>query len=136
MQTMIALRVMIIEDEALIALLFEDVLAELGHEVCASERTEAAAIAAAARCHPQLIISDARLHEGSGIAAVNAIMKAGFIPHLFVSGDLIDRKLLNPAAGVLRKPFDEKQLVDAISRAVDPAIVLIGQEHARSFRET
>jgi two-component system, response regulator PdtaR len=136
LQTMRALRVLIIEDEAMIALLFEDVLSELGHTVCASERTEAGAIAAAARCHPELIISDARLLRGSGISAVTTIMKAGFIPHLFVSGNLIDRKLLNPAAGVLQKPFDLRHLVDAISRAVDPANVRIGHEHANSCRES
>jgi two-component system, response regulator PdtaR len=130
-----SLRVLIIEDEALIALLFEDVLLELGHEVCASERTEGAAIAAAARCHPDLIISDARLQEGNGIAAVNTILKAGFVPHFFVSGDVIDQKLLNPAAGVLQKPFDERQLIEAISRAVDPANVRIGENHAASLRE-
>jgi two-component system, response regulator PdtaR len=131
-----ALRVLIIEDEALIALLFEDVLSELGHEVCASERTETGAIAAAARHHPELIISDARLQEGSGIAAVNAILKARFIPHLFVSGDLIDRKSFNPAAGVLQKPFQERQLIEAIGRAMDPANVLIGEKHAEKVRQS
>ncbi len=131
-----ALRVLIIEDEALIALLFEEVLSELGHEVCASERTEAGAIAAAARCQPDLIIADAHLHEGSGIAAVNAILTAGFIPHLFVSGDLIDRKSFNPGAGVLQKPFQERQLIEAISRAIDPANVLIGEGHAANVRES
>ncbi len=129
-----ALRVLIIEDEALIALLFVEVLSEMGHEVCASERTEAGAIAAAARCQPELIISDVRLHEGSGINAVAAILSAGFVPHLFVTGDVIDRKRLNPAAGVLQKPFDERQLIIAIERAIDPATMLIGERHATSHK--
>ncbi len=127
-----ALRVLIIEDETLIALLFEEVLSEMGHEVCASERTQAGAEAAASRCHPQLIISDVRLHEGSGIGAVAAILGEGFIPHLFVSGDVLDRKLLNPAAVVLQKPFDERQLTLAIERAIEPANVLIGERHITS----
>jgi two-component system, response regulator PdtaR len=122
-----ALRVLIIEDETLIALLFAEVLAELGHEVCASERTEAGAIAAAARCRPDLIIADVRLHEGSGISAVNAILNAGFVPHIFISGDVLNRKCLHPAAGVLQKPFLETQLVEAIERAVKPENILIGK---------
>jgi two-component system, response regulator PdtaR len=125
-----ALRVLIIEDEPLIALLFEEVLSELGHEVCASVTTEAEAIEAAARCKPELIISDVRLKKGSGIDAVNAILRAGFVPHIFVSGDRLDRKLLNPAAGFLQKPFEERHLVDAIAHATDPANVLIGQKNA------
>jgi two-component system, response regulator PdtaR len=131
-----ALRVLIVEDEPLIALLFEEVLSEMGHDVCASERTEAGAIAAAARCRPELIIADARLHEGSGIDAVNAILKTGFIPHIFVSGDVLDRKLLNPAACVLQKPFHETQLVQAIERGIDPANILIGKEHGENARRT
>ncbi len=130
-----ALRVLIIEDEALIALLFEEMLSEMGHEVCASERTEAGAIAAAARCQPELIISDARLHEGSGIDAVNTILRSGFVPHLFVSGDVLDRKRLSPAAGVLQKPFDERQLIRAIERAIDPSNILIGKNHSRGALE-
>ncbi len=129
-----ALRVLIIEDETMIALLFEEVLSEMGHEVCASERTQAGAIAAAARCQPELIISDVRLNEGSGIGAVAVILKEGFIPHLFVTGDVLDRKLLNPAAGVLQKPFDERQLIIAIERAIAPANVLIGERHATSAK--
>ncbi len=129
-----SLRVLIIEDEPLIALLFEEVLADMGHEVCASERTEAGAVAAAARCQPDLIISDVHLHDGSGINAVNAILKAGFVSHLFVSGAVHERKLFNPAAGFLQKPFDETQLVKAIAHAVDPANVLIGKRHENERR--
>ncbi len=129
-----ALRVLIIEDETLIALLFEVLLTELGHEVCATERTEAGAIAAAARWKPELIIADIRLHEGSGITAVNAILSAGFVPHIFVSGDVLDKKYLNPAAGVLQKPFQETQLVQAIKRAIEPANILTGTRHWENTR--
>jgi two-component system, response regulator PdtaR len=131
---MAALKVMIIEDEVLIALLFEEVLMEMGHEVCASERTEAGAVATAAICRPELIISDVRLQDGSGIDAVTSIMRSGFIPHIFTSGDLIDRKSLNPAARILHKPFDEGQLIRAIESAIDPENVLIGEKHAESLR--
>ncbi len=129
-----ALRVLIIEDEALIAMLFEDVLVEMGHEVCASVNSEAGAIAAAGKFQPELIISDIRLRDGSGINAMNTILQKGFVSHLFVSGDTLDCNTLNPAAGFLQKPFNEGQLMKAIKHAVDPANVLIGQKHAESHR--
>jgi two-component system, response regulator PdtaR len=125
-----ALRVLIIEDEPLIALLFAEVLAELGHEVCASERTEFDAIAAAKREKPELIISDVRLLEGSGIDAVNSILETGFVPHIFVTGDVVEQKSFSPAAGVLQKPFFEVQLVKAIRRAMEPTNIMLGEKHA------
>lgn len=127
------LRVLVIEDETVIALLFAEVITEMGHEVCASAATEADAIAAAERCQPELIIADVRLREGSGIVAVNNILQSGFVPHLFVSGDVVERKSLNPSAGILQKPFYETQLVRAIERAIDPANILIGQNHAEGL---
>ncbi len=130
------LRVLIIEDEALIALLFAEVLSELGHESCASERTEAGAIAAAARYQPELIISDLRLQDGNGLGAMTSILSAGFIPHIIVSGDIPEKSRFSPAAVLVQKPFNETQLVEAIERAMDPANVLIGQNHAESLRQS
>jgi CheY-like chemotaxis protein len=123
------LRVLIIEDEVLVALMLEELLCEMGHEVCGSGRTERDAISAAARCRPDLIISDARLSEGSGIEAVRAILEDGFVPHIFISGSVLDPTLLHPAAGRLQKPFDERQLAAAIARAVAPETVRIGEDH-------
>ena len=85
-RTVKALRVLIVEDEAMIAMLLAEVLRELGHEVCATEATEAGAIAAAVRYKPDLMIVDNELRKGSGISAVEQIIRSGFIPHLFVTG--------------------------------------------------
>ena len=127
------LRVLIIEDEALIALLFEDMLAEMGHGVCGSVRTAQVAIAAAAQCHPDLIIADLHLQDGSGIDAIAEILKSGFTPHIFVSGDVLDRAKLHPAAGILQKPFNDRQLTQAIESAVrfaEAPIALVHPERA------
>jgi two-component system, response regulator PdtaR len=129
------LRVLIIEDETVIALLFEEVLSEMGHTVCAIERTQAGAVEAAERHKPDLIIVDVRLQSGSGIIAMNAILQSGFVPHLYVSGDVVDRALLNPAAGILQKPFYETQLVKAIERVTNPANITLGQNHAAMLRQ-
>ncbi len=134
MSDMKALRVLIVENEPIIALLFAEVLEEMGHVVCGSATTQDEAVRAAASLQPDLIIADVRLSEGTGIDAIRTIEQAGFVPHVFVSGNVLDPALLNPAAGVLHKPFHEAQLVMAIARAIDPANVLIGAQHARENR--
>ena len=129
-----ALRVLIVENEAIIALLLTEVLEEMGHIVCGTEATEAGAVVAALQLKPDLIISDVRLHEGSGIEAINAILQTGFVPHVFVSGDIIDRNVVNPAAGMLQKPFNEPQLIKAIEWVLDPANILMGETYAANAR--
>ncbi|WAC27023.1 response regulator [Ancylobacter sp. SL191] len=113
-----ALCVLVIEDDAFIGTLYEDVLTEMGHRVCAIEATEKGAIAAAARFKPDLMIVDASLREGSGVAAVQEILRVGFVPHLFVSGDVIGVEERMSGAIVLRKPFLEHELARAIQRAL------------------
>ena len=113
-----ALRVMIVEDEAVIAMLLDEVLTAMGHDVCARETTEAGAVAAAVRCRPDLMIVDAGLGQGSGVAAVEKILRAGFVPHVFVTGRELDDEAFAPHAVVLQKPFQEAGLVQAIERAL------------------
>ena len=62
-----ALRILVVEDGALIAMLYADLLVEMGHVVCAIETTEAGAVAAAARHKPDLMIVGSGLRDGSGI---------------------------------------------------------------------
>ena len=114
-----ALRVLVVEDDVLIGMLFADALAAMGYDVCAVEATEAGAVAAAARCNPDLMIVDARLRNGSGIAAVQEIVRNGWIPHVFVSGDTSSVQTLRPDAIVIQKPFRDMDLSRAIQRALD-----------------
>lgn len=111
------LRVLIVEDEAIIAMLFADLLVAMGHEVCAIEATEAGAISAALQSRPDLMIVDIHLTEGSGAAAVEFILRSGFVPHVFVSGDAL-RDRPSPSSIVLQKPFRETDLVRAIESAL------------------
>ncbi len=113
------LKVLIVEDEVLIAMLFADVLEEMGHTVCAMESTEADAVAAAAKFHPDLIIADARLRKGSGIAALATILRSGHVPHVFVSGDVSGVRAARPDAIVIQKPFFASDLARAVELAMD-----------------
>ena len=105
----------------MIGMLLAEMLEEMGHDVCAIEATEAAAVTAAARYRPDLIIADARIGDGSGISAVEKILRTGFVPHMFASGNISKVKALRPDAVVLEKPFGETELTRAIQHALDIA---------------
>ena len=113
------LRVLIIEDEPLIALLFAEVLEDMGHTVCAMAITEADAVAAAAKFNPDLIIADAKLRKGSGVSALATILLKGHVPHMFVSGDISGVRATRPDAIVIQKPFFASELAQAVELAMD-----------------
>ena len=64
------------------------------------------------------MIVDVGLGDVSGVAAVKAILKGGFVPHVFVTGDLVRNLSLGPDAVLLQKPYRESDIVAAIARAV------------------
>ncbi len=114
-----ALRVLVVEDDAMIGTLLAGMLEEMGHDICAIEVTEADAVTAAAQYRPGLMIVDARLGDGSGVSAVEEILRSGFVPHLYMSGNISKVKALKPGAVVLQKPFRQAELARAIQRALD-----------------
>jgi CheY-like chemotaxis protein len=113
-----SLKILLVEDDSLIAMLLTDTLGEMGHDVCGVEATENGAISAALRYRPDLILVDAQLKEGSGIDAVDTILATIFIPHVFMSGDIRTVFERRPKAIALQKPFQEIQLEAAIRRAL------------------
>ena len=116
-----ALQILVVEDDSLIAMLLVETLAEMGHGVCGVEATERGAVMAALRCRPDLIIVDVQLREGNGVSAVDEILSTGFVPHLFVSGDIKEVLVRRPGAVAIEKPFRESELDRAIQRALDAA---------------
>jgi two-component system, response regulator PdtaR len=117
-ELMKALRVLVVEDDALIALLLGELLAAMGHDVCATTATEAEAVAAATRYRPDLMIVDAGLGRGSGVTAVEEICQAKPVAHVFITGDAERVRLRHPDAVVVRKPFRQAELARAIETAL------------------
>jgi two-component system, response regulator PdtaR len=113
-----SLRVLIVEDDAIISMLLAELLAELGYNVCATAATEAEAVAAAIRDKPDLMIVDARLRGGSGVSAVEEILRLGPVAHIFLSGAPGSVRALRPDAVVIGKPFRQAELVRAIETAL------------------
>lgn len=85
---MSGIRILVVEDKAIIAELLSDVLTGMGHDVCAIAMTQEDAVSAAARCRPDLMIVDVRLGNGSGLFAVDEILQSRYVPHVFVSADI------------------------------------------------
>src|SRR5271168_5209769 len=81
------LRILVAEDNALIGMLLADMLTSMGHDVCAVEATETGTVASAARYRPDLVIADGALREGSGVGAVETILRSHTMAHIFVTGD-------------------------------------------------
>ncbi|WGW05577.1 response regulator [Tropicibacter oceani] len=115
-------RVMIIEDEAIIAVDLEAITAEMGHKVTGVARTESAALDLAQRETPDLILSDIQLADNSsGIDAVNKILAAHpDIPVIFITA--FPERLLTgegpEPAFLISKPYTEDQVRSAISQAM------------------
>ena len=112
-----ALSVLVVEDDFIVGKLLAELLEVMGYDVCAIEATEADAVAAAVRCRPDLMIVDVQLSNGSGISAVEKILRTRAIPYIFVSGDISRAQALRPGAVFMQKPYREFDLVQAIKSA-------------------
>jgi two-component system, response regulator PdtaR len=115
---MTSLRILIVEDDALIAMVLEELLATMGHEVCDTTATQIDAVAAAARLKPDLMIVDGALRQGNGVSAVEEITRTGPLPHFFLSGNSGRISAARPDSIVLRKPFRFNELSKAIDSAM------------------
>jgi DNA-binding NarL/FixJ family response regulator len=61
---------------------------------------------------------DVGFGEMSGIAAVKKILKEGFVPHVFVTGDILRGLSLGPEAVLIQRPYSGSDLVAAIALAI------------------
>lgn len=113
--------ILVVDDHRLIAELLAEMLEELGHKVCGIASTEEAAVAAAAELRPGLIIIDAGLGRGCGLAAMAEILRLDYVPHIFMSGDIRALAASQPNAVLLAKPFHCDDLQRGIHRAIHAA---------------
>ncbi|MGY6635292.1 MAG: response regulator [Alkalilacustris sp.] len=115
-------RVLVIEDEPLIAMDITDIVGELGHTVTGVARTHREALDLGARDRPDLILADIQLADNSsGIEAVNALLqRLGDVPVVFITA-FPDRLLTGEKpepAFLITKPFTAEQVRSAVSQAI------------------
>jgi CheY-like chemotaxis protein len=122
MEGSVAGRVMVIEDEAIIAMDITAIVDEMGHSVTGVARTRKEAVALAASERPDLILADIQLADrSSGIDAVNDILaQFNDIPVIFITA--FPERLLTgdkpEPAFLITKPYSEDQVRSAVSQAM------------------
>jgi two-component SAPR family response regulator len=115
-------KVLVIEDEAIIAVDLEAIVTDMNHRVTGIGRTESGALKLAEQEKPDLILSDIQLADGSsGIDAVNRILEQhGDIPVIFITA--YPERLLTgegpEPAFLISKPYTEQQVRSAVSQAM------------------
>lgn len=114
-------RVLIIEDEAVIAMDLSDLVTAAGHDVCAMETTASGAVAAAKRERPDLVLADIQLADGSsGIDAVKDILASFDVPVIFITA-FPDRLLTGERPEptfLITKPYSPDMVRAAVSQAL------------------
>jgi DNA-binding response OmpR family regulator len=125
------MRILIAEDEALIALSTQTELEKAGYTVVGLAMTSDEVIKLAGSCRPDLVLMDIRLARGSGVEAAQAIHTRWAIPSLFATSQVEDPVTTCPAAlGCLRKPYDHRslvrsvQIVEQVMRGLGPTLPL------------
>ena len=121
LQKDVGAKVLVIEDEAVIAMDIVVTVRSAGHTVVGVADTEAKAVALSEEFRPDLILADVQLKDGdSGIEAVEKIMKFSKVPVIFVTGfpeAFLTGDKIEPAF-LLTKPFDPEALTATISQAL------------------
>lgn len=122
MQKSILGNIMIIEDEAIIAMDISEIVASMGHEVTGIARTKTAAVELARKSPPDMILADIQLADkSSGIDAVNDILaELGERPVVFITA--FPERLLTgdrpEPAFLITKPYSEDQVRSAVAQAM------------------
>jgi DNA-directed RNA polymerase specialized sigma24 family protein len=122
MQDSVSGKVLVIEDEAIIAMDIQSIVAEMGHAITGVARTRAMAVEVGRRERPDLILADIQLADNSsGIDAVNDLLKHfGDIPVIFITA--FPERLLTgdkpEPAFLISKPYTEEQVRSSVSQAM------------------
>ena len=116
-------RILVVEDEALVADDLEERLSQLGYQVCGVVDTAEQAIERAVALSPDLVLMDIHLlGEKDGIEAAAEIRLARDIAVVFVTAHADDATLkragLAEPFGYVLKPFDERELKATIEMAL------------------
>lgn len=116
-------RVLVVEDEAIIASDIEEILHGLGHDVVGSVATGREAIRTAATCAPEVVLMDIRLQgDMDGVEAARRICEGVPVPIIFLTAfadvDTIQRAVRTEPYAYLVKPLDDRELRSAMEIAL------------------
>lgn len=114
-------RVLIVEDEPIIAMDIESIVRDLGHEVTGVAVTRDEAVALAMEDRPGLVLADIQLaDDSSGIDAVKDILAQFSVPVIFITAfpeRLLTGERPEPTF-LITKPFQRSTVKAAIAQAL------------------
>lgn len=112
-----ALRILLVEDEAILTMQLEMIVEEAGHIVVGTAASGPAAIAAADQVQPDLALVDVNLLDGpSGLAVARYLKRSASTLVVFVTANA--RQLpadFEGAAGVVTKPYTSAGMASALA---------------------
>lgn len=116
------MRILIAEDEPIIALALAERLRRLGHDPIGPARDGLEALEAAREHHPDLYLFDIDMPRLDGLSAAQVLADEGLRrPVVVVTGvedpGLVERSVSSGVSAYLTKPIDERQLDAAIRLA-------------------
>jgi PAS domain S-box-containing protein len=116
------IRLLIIEDESLVARDIENMAESQGYEVCGVASTGDQALLMAAEFQPDIVLMDVVIKGAlDGIAVAEKIWESYRIPIIYVTAYAdevtLKRARITEAFGYILKPFDERELKIAIEMA-------------------
>jgi response regulator NasT len=118
----LGLRVLVVEDEALIRLDLTEMLTEEGYVIAGEAGDGEQAVALARELRPDHVIMDVKMPKVDGIAAAASIVEERIAPVVMLTAfsqrDLIEQARDAGAMAYLVKPFARHELVPAIELAV------------------
>ncbi|PKL81416.1 MAG: hypothetical protein CVV24_15365 [Ignavibacteriae bacterium HGW-Ignavibacteriae-3] len=117
------IRILIVEDERLIAEDLREMLSGMGHEIIGISKTGESAITFSAEHDPDLILMDIHLSEEmDGITAAEQIKIRKDIPIIFLtafaSEEIVSRAKYIKPSGYILKPYSEEQIRTSIEIAI------------------
>jgi YesN/AraC family two-component response regulator len=120
---LIDLKVMIVEDEFIIALDLKDIVKGYGYNVVAVATSGPDAVEKAMKYEPELVLMDIMLKgKIDGVEAADTIRKKYDIPIVFVSSFSDEESVIRAGKvsdyGYLVKPFDKDQIKEVIEAAL------------------
>lgn len=113
-----SLKVMVVEDESMVAIMIEDMLEDLGHRVVVTSGSMSKASKIVADASADLAILDVNLN-GEETYPLAACLRSREIPFIFATGyGASGIKAEWSDVPVLQKPFQARELAEAIDHAI------------------
>lgn len=127
-------RVLIIEDEPVIAMHLAQIVADMGHQVIDTAISRAEAVDSARQLQPDIVLADIQLADGSsGIDAVQEILAMFDVPVVFVTAypERLLTGLRPEPTFLVTKPFEPDAIIATVGQALlqrQPSVAPTGKQ--------